>query len=232
VTGRRGSIRRRRQPAGLRINLFCAARRVDAPERAGAASLPNIVERRGVHQEPRMARRAIVRLSLAPVRRLLVCSSWQLRAGDTTRAADRSVVLPRGPSNIQSPAGLSCSEVARLAGLDRAQRRRRTVRQEHGGSRRCAPRTRRHVAQRRALAAAAHSSGKNGPRACDAADGDRLARGTAGAGDRSQPGMRAAPPSPVALAGDPEPYSAAAGFPGGTECRAAARCAQPTRDGT
>jgi len=37
---------------------------------------------------------------------------------------------------------------------------------------------------------------------------------------------------PVALAGDPEPYPAAAGFPGGTECRAAARCAQPTRDGT
>jgi hypothetical protein len=74
--------------------LTCAVQRVDAREEAGAASLPDIVERRDVHQEPRMARRAIVRLPFAPVRRLLVCSSWQLRPGDATRTADRPLVLP------------------------------------------------------------------------------------------------------------------------------------------
>ena len=178
-----------------------------------------------------MARRAIVRLPFAPVRRLLVCPSWQLRPGDATRTADRPVVLPRGSSDVQSPAGLSRREAAGAAGLDRTQHHYRIIGQEHGGRRRYAPRTRGHVAWPCTLAAAAHASGQNGSRACEAADGDRLAHGTAGAGDRSRPGMCAAPPSPVALAADLGPYSAAAEFPGGTGCRAAARCAQPTRDG-
>jgi hypothetical protein len=94
------------------------------------------------------------------------------------------------------------------------------------------PRTRGHVAQRRALAAATHSSGQNGSRACEAANGDRFARETAGAGDRCRPGMRAArlrrSLSPQILNRIAPPL----GFRAGRGCRATTSCAQPTRDGT
>ena len=122
----------------------CLPRGNSAKLRAGegrCASAPNIVERRRVRQEPGMARRAIVRLPLAPVGRLLVCPSWQLRPGGATRAADRSGVPPRGPSNVQdfSRRRLPCSPRSSTASPS-------VVGQEHGGRRRCAPRSRRQPA--------------------------------------------------------------------------------------
>jgi transposase len=72
---------------------LCAAIRRRVRDGHCADSAPDIVERRRVHQESGMARGSIVRLPLASVGRLLVCASWQLRPGDATRAADRSVVL-------------------------------------------------------------------------------------------------------------------------------------------
>jgi hypothetical protein len=50
--------------------------------------------------------------------------SWQLRASDAARVAYCSVLLPRGPSNVQPAAGFPCRQNAGLARLDRRQHRR------------------------------------------------------------------------------------------------------------
>ena len=94
----------RRGPATQHSSVATNARAADkigfawqstgASESVIADSAANIVERRRVHREPGMARCPAVELSLASIGRLLLCPPWQLRPGNATRAADRSVVLP------------------------------------------------------------------------------------------------------------------------------------------
>lgn len=175
-----------------------------------------------------MARSPLVRLPLASLGRLFVCSPWQLRPGDAPRAADRSVVLPRGAANIQPLAGLPRSQAARPARFDRRLHRRRILGQECRSRCRCAAWCRCHPAWRRSLAASAHSSGPNGPRACRAEDDDRHAREGGDARGRPRQGTRTARPPAVAFAAAVEQYSGAAGLPADTGTGRQ----RPTRDGT
>lgn len=196
---------------------------------AVAASASNIVERRCVHPEPGMAGGAAGRLPLASLRRLLFCSPWQLRSGNATRAADRSVVLPAGPPDVQPAAGLPRLPAARPACVDRGERRRRLVGQEHGGRGRCAARARRHPAQCRSVAAPSRARVPDGPPACGGAgDCDRWARPRAGVGERPRRRTLVARSSPVALVADAEQDPGAVGL---QARRAAWRRRQSTGDG-
>lgn len=189
---------------------------------AVAASASNIVERRCVHPEPGMAGGATGRLPPASLGRLLLCPPWQLRSGDATRVADRSVVLPGGPPNVQPPARLPGRQAARPACVDRGERHRRLVSQEHGGRGRRAARARRHPAQCRPVAAPSRAGVPDGPQACGGAgDCDRRARPRAGVRERPRRRTLAARPSPVALVADAEQDPGAVGL---QARRAAWRC--------
>lgn len=197
-----------------------------------AASASNIVERRCVYPEPGMAGRATGRLPLASLGRLLLCPPWQLRPGNATRAADRSVVLPAGPPDVQPVARLPRRQAARPACVDRGERHRRLIGQEHGGRGRCAARARRHPAQRRPLAAPSRASVPDGPQACSGAGVcDRRAHPRAGVGERPRRRTPLARPPPVALVADAEQDPGAVGLQAGTGRRAARGRRQPTRDG-
>ena len=82
-----------------------------------------------------MARRQIALLPLASVGRVLVRSSRQLSPEDAARAPDRTVVLSRGPPNVQLIAGLPGRQAAEPSRVDRGERHGRISGQERGGRR-------------------------------------------------------------------------------------------------
>jgi hypothetical protein len=179
-----------------------------------------------------MARRPIAPLSLASIGRLLVRPSRQLSQEDAARAPDRAVVLSGGAPNVQLVARLPGRQAAEPPRVDRGERHGRISGQERGGRRRRAAWARRHPAQRCPLAASAHPSGPNCSYACIDGGGDRRARQRADARDRSPRGIHAALPSPVTLATDVEPYSAAVGLQLGIWRRTASGQQRPTKDGS
>lgn len=201
----------------FQINFSCAARSTAAWESENADPASYIVERGRIRREPGVARSPFVRLPVASLGRLFVCSPWQLRPGDAARAEDRSVVLSRGAANIQPLAGLPRREAARPAQLDRRLHRRRIVGQKCRSRCRCVARRRYHLAWRRSLAASAHSSGSNGPRPCCAEDDCRPAREGGDTRGRPRQGTRTAWPPAIAFAAAVEQYSGAAGLPADTE---------------
>jgi hypothetical protein len=179
-----------------------------------------------------MARRQIALLPLASVGRVLVRSSRQLSPEDAARAPDRTVVLSRGPPNVQLIAGLPGRQAAEPSRVDRGERHGRISGQERGGRRGCAAWARRHLAQRCPLAASAHPRGPNCPYACIDGGGYRRVRQQANPRDRSPRRIHAALPSPVALATDVEQYSAAVRLQRGIGCRTATGQQRPTKGGS
>lgn len=83
-----------------------------------------------------MVRCSLVSMPLASIGRLLVIPPRQLCTRSTARAPHRSVVLPRGASDVQPTARLSCGPAAGPARYDPDLRSGSAIGQKHASRRR------------------------------------------------------------------------------------------------